>query len=60
MAVEESQLRKTWAFLRAQIELMRPRLKTKCEHCGKLTSIPLNVKTWDVEQRAGEIIRGHK
>lgn len=57
LAMEESDLRRTWAQLRAEIELMKPRLKTKCEHCGKLTPIPTNVKAWDIQQRAEALRR---
>lgn len=57
LAMEESDLRRAWAHLRAEIELMKPRLKTKCDHCGKLTPIPTNVKTWDIQQRAEAIRR---
>ena len=60
IATEDRLLRSQWASLRAEIELMKPRLKTKCENCGKLTPIPTNVKTWDVQQRASDILRRSK
>lgn len=58
IAMVESQLSTRWASLKAEIELMKPRLKTKCDHCGKLTPIPTNVKSWDIQQRADAIRRG--
>jgi hypothetical protein len=60
IAIEDRVLRDQWASLKAEIELMKPRLKTRCDHCGKLTKIPANVKTWDVQQRANDILRRSK
>ena len=57
IAMAESELHRHWAHLKAEIELMKPRLKTKCENCGKLTPIPTNVKTWDIQQRAFDLMK---
>ena len=57
IAMDDRRLRDHWSTMRAEIELMKPKLQTKCKHCQKLTPIPTNVKTWDIQQRASEIRR---
>lgn len=57
IATNDRVLRDHWSTMRAEIELMKPRTQTKCKHCQKLTPVPTNVKTWDIQQRAAEIRR---
>ncbi|MDQ7996083.1 MAG: hypothetical protein AAGC76_09540 [Luteibacter sp.] len=57
IATDDRVLRDRWSSMRAEIELMKPRTQTKCKHCQKLTPVPTNVKSWDIQQRAAEIRR---
>lgn len=57
IATNDRVLRDHWSSMKAELELMKPKTQTKCKHCQKLTPIPTNVKTWDIQQRAADIRR---
>jgi ribosomal protein S27E len=53
---EDERLFRRWAELRATIQSMNERTKTKCKHCGKMTPIPHGLSHWETMQRGTKII----
>lgn len=56
IANDDYQLRDRWANLKADLQLMGERTKTKCRHCGKMTPIHSNVSNFDRETLARKIM----
>lgn len=52
---EDDRLFRRWAELKATIQAMDERTKTKCKHCGKMTPIPHGLSHWETMQRGAKI-----
>ena len=58
IAREDSRLRDRWSYMKAEVMLLEPKLRTKCQHCQKMTPIPSNVRTDHIHDLAAKIRRG--
>lgn len=58
IATQDRILRDRWAGMKAEVELMKPKLRTKCKHCGEMTPIPSTSSVAALRQRADELSRG--
>lgn len=58
LANDDSRLRHDWAYLKAEARLLRGRVRTKCDHCGKMTIIKSNVRTMDRDRLIRDILAG--
>lgn len=60
IATEDRILRDRWAGMKAELQMMGDRVRTKCDHCGKMTRIRSNVRTMDLQALAEKIKAGDK
>jgi ribosomal protein S27E len=58
LANDDSRLRHEWAYLKAEARLLRGRVRTKCDHCGNMTTIKSNVRTMDRDRLIQNILSG--
>lgn len=58
IARDDDRLRHRWATLKADLQLMGERTRTKCKHCGKMTPITSNVNAFDRDTLARKILEG--
>lgn len=57
IANDDWRLREHWSLIKAEIELMKPKLRTKCKHCGQMTPIPTDATVTELQIRAEKIRR---
>lgn len=49
IATDDRVLRDSWLTMRAEMALLRERKRCKCEHCGKMTPVRLNLSAHALE-----------
>lgn len=57
LAREDERLRNDWVRMRAHVQLMGERTRTKCRHCQKMTPVHSNASEYQVMQLADKIRR---
>lgn len=55
LATEDRVLRDRWAGMRAEVQLLGKRLRTKCRHCGQMTPVHCKATQEEVRQLAERI-----
>lgn len=58
IAHDDWRLRERWASMKAEVDLLAPKLRAKCKHCGKMTPVHSSASVSDLQRRAAEIARG--
>ena len=58
IATDDRILRDRWAGMKAEVQLLTERVRTKCDHCGKMTRIRSNVRDMDLRALAEKIKAG--
>jgi hypothetical protein len=58
IANDDWRIRDEWALMKAELELMGEHVRTKCMHCGKMTTIRSTVNVMQRRNLAEKIKRG--